>query len=88
MPNGLLQGWIDFTADSTLAYSSGAMQLSWQTVNESNAYGYHILRAQGDGPAVRLTAEIVPARKRGQADGAAYSFADASVKAGVSYGCK
>jgi hypothetical protein len=70
----------------TATAGAAGVTLRWETGSELNSAGFHLLRAEGGGraSAVQVTPALIPARGSASA-GAAYSWVDASARAGARY---
>ena len=54
---------------------SGLVALRWQTASETDNAGFYLYRHRNDGTAVRINAELIPARGN-NGRGAAYEYVD------------
>lgn len=60
------------------------IELQWQTQNETDIVGFHVLRQGPDGALV-LNSDLLLAQVSGQLAGSQYNFVDRDVESGVSY---
>jgi hypothetical protein len=75
-------GLVNFNA----AGDAQAIQLSWQTAQESDLSGFNLYRAESlDGTQVKINPGLIPAKTPGQVLGNDYQFADASAEPGRYY---
>jgi uncharacterized repeat protein (TIGR01451 family) len=63
----------------------GSVLLEWGTAWEVDTYGFALLRSETGNLADAVEVAFVPAEGRGRGGGAAYSYLDKSVEAGVAY---
>jgi hypothetical protein len=63
----------------------GSVLLSWETTNEANLAGFHVLRQVAGGAPARLTGELLVAQHSGQPAGASYAFRDTGATPGTAY---
>jgi len=70
----------------TAVAQGGAVLVAWETASEVDSLGFHLYRAEAaDGPQARLNEELIPVQTPGGSAGAAYTFVDVAVEAGVAY---
>jgi uncharacterized repeat protein (TIGR01451 family) len=63
----------------------GSVLLSWETTNEANLAGFHVLRQAAGAAPVRLTGQLLIAQNSGQPAGASYNFRDIGAVPGTAY---
>lgn len=63
------------------------VQLSWNTVSETNLLGFNLYRSEGlDGPQIQLNSDLIPASQSGNPDGDAYGpLTDTGLEPGNTY---
>jgi hypothetical protein len=73
---------VDFRASSR----PQAIQLDWQTAQETDLLGFNLYRAEAlDGPQVKINPQLIPAINPGQLQGNNYKYLDATADIGRTY---
>lgn len=70
--------------DALATGESWGVSVKWQSANESDLIGFHVIRTGPEGRQT-LNSELIPARSSGQATSNHYTFTDASVTSGADY---